>query len=174
MFYACLDCNSTHKGEQFAVLQAGTQTPRLVDVTRPKRAAIVAPQRGYVDALINPREEDPLQFMQLDLGTFHFVPIDMNSQSEANIRASYTIKILGLNKRTVLIRGRRTAFQNFLSRLSDYVNKRATLGPAEIQKMKDSLRLERHLSVWEEMKRQRSFYGELDQLFSAAPEALAW
>ena len=60
--YACGPCNGP-KNSRFAVV--GTNGD-IVDVTLQRNAPIVRPQRGR-SALLQPREEDPLEYLQLDI-----------------------------------------------------------------------------------------------------------
>ncbi len=90
-------------------------------------------------------------------------------------RAAYTIDILGLNSRSNLVRARRIAFDNYKSRLFEYVHKKeAEATIAALAPLIDSLKSEHHQTVWHEMIRQRSLHPEIDDLFNRAPEALNW
>src|SRR5258708_3065036 len=76
--YACGPCNGP-KNNRFAVFSA--VTGNLTDVTRKRSDPVVEPELGS-PVLINPRWEDPLRFMELDLlGTFLFLPTNAASHS---------------------------------------------------------------------------------------------
>ena len=63
--YACGRCNGG-KSNKFAVISGN----HLVNVTRPRGSPVVPPPTG-APAFLNPRIEDPLDFLDLDLeGTF--------------------------------------------------------------------------------------------------------
>jgi 5-methylcytosine-specific restriction endonuclease McrA len=101
--YACGPCNGP-KNSKFAVLEQGTGT--LVRVTRKPRAPVTPPTAGEA-ALINPREDDPHEFLQLDLrDTFTFVP---RSGLDERLRrkAEYTIELLFAGRETCPLLTRR-------------------------------------------------------------------
>ena len=66
---ACGPCNGG-KNNRFSVIRGG----RLIDVTRGRNASVRRPQSGS-PAPINPRREDPLTFLDLEIvDTFMFLP----------------------------------------------------------------------------------------------------
>jgi 5-methylcytosine-specific restriction endonuclease McrA len=70
--YACGPCNGP-KNNRFAVFPKGARKP--LEVGRWSGAPIKPPRKG-TPALIDPRNEDPMTFLMLDLrGTFFFMPI---------------------------------------------------------------------------------------------------
>jgi uncharacterized protein (TIGR02646 family) len=170
--YACGPCNSP-KGNQFAVLES--QTGHLVNVARCKSDPIVPPLPGS-PVLIDPRSENPLDYMELDLlDTFWFVPIADEGTQDYQ-RAEYTIDILRLNSRDVLVNARRNAFDSYKARLYEYQSKK-NLGAShhELKRLKKSLQQMHHPTVWAEMKRQYTLHDELKALFQALlPEVLNW
>lgn len=169
--YACGPCNGP-KNNQYAVL-AG-RPKRLVDVTRPDNAPVLPPRSGS-PALINPRVEDPLRFLFLDIeNTFAFTP-RLGLSDLDQIRAEYTIKVLRLNIRDYLPEARRTAFGNYRARLHEYVYHKAMRTPAtDLIRHRDELLKVGHQTVWREIQRQQANYPPLRVLFDAAPEALTW
>jgi hypothetical protein len=167
--YACGPCNGP-KNSNFKVFSRGA----LIDVTRKKNDPIVAPQRG-AHVLINPRKEDPLEFMKLDLlGTFIFL-ISKPKGTRDYDRAEYTIETLRLNEREVLLAGRREAYGSYKARVSEYITQRNAGIPARrLRTLIAALRRMQHPTVWKEMKRTGRLIPELDALFRQAPEALSW
>ena len=169
--YACGPCNGP-KNNQFSVLVGDPS--QLLDVTRPDEAPVTPPPTG-AHALINPRFEDPLQFLFLDLlNTFTFLPV--NGLSQANrLRAEYTIGVLRLNNRDYLVEARRIAFGTYRARMVEYVTEK-TNGATEVElnRRRDELLKVGHQTVWREMQRQQAAYPALASLFNAAPESLAW
>ena len=110
---ACGPCNGG-KNNRFSVIRGG----RLIDVTRSRNDPVRRPQSGS-PAPINPRCEDPLSFLDLEiLETFWFLPRDGLSRIDES-RAEYTIEILKLN-RDVLLKARRNAYGSFQARLREY------------------------------------------------------
>ena len=118
--YACGPCNRG-KNSKFVVIDG---TGAFVDVTRPRKAPVVRPASGDA-ALIDPRRENPLDFLMLDLrGTFEFTPI-ADAGTQDHERARYTIEVLGLNDRDFLVEAREIAFENYRALLE-----RPARGPA--------------------------------------------
>ncbi|MCI0486337.1 MAG: hypothetical protein L0229_07025 [Blastocatellia bacterium] len=169
--YACGPCNGL-KNNKFAVFSA--TTGRLTNVTRKKGDPIVPPAPGDA-VLIDPRREDPLEFMELDLmGTFYFLPIARPGSKEYR-RANYTIEVLRLNERDVLPTARREAYGSYRARLSEYITKREGGAPENrLNALVQALQRMGHPTVWKEMKRQHRLLSELQELFEQAPEALDW
>lgn len=169
--YACGPCNGP-KNNQFAVLNG--HPAQLVDVTRARGTAITPPRAG-LPALVNPRVEDPLHFLFLDLlNTFAF-DVRLGISGPDAIRARYTIEILRLNERDYLVDARREAFGNYRARLKEYLeDKEAGASQADLDRRRDELRKAGHRTVWREMQRQHQNYSPLAMLFAAAPEALNW
>jgi len=169
--YACGPCNG-RKNNHFAVLLYGTGN--LVDVTRRVGEPIIPPTRGR-PACINPRRENALVFMELDLvDTFYFLPSAPLGSIEY-VRADYTITVLRLNERDLLPAARREAYLSYRARLVEYIEKRnAGRSKKRLDDLVKALKRMGHPTVWAEMKRQQGLIQELRDLFATAPEALAW
>jgi uncharacterized protein (TIGR02646 family) len=166
--YACGICNGP-KNNHFTIVSRN----RLHDVTRGRGHPIVPPRKGR-PALINPREEDPLDFLMLDLmNTFEFVIISPPG-SIAHERARYTLEVLRLNEREYLRRARRTTFEAYCSLLRDFGDVVRARDRARADRIKRAILELNHATVWAEMKRQRGHIAELGALFDRAPEALTW
>ena len=165
--YACGPCNGG-KNNRFAVIT----NDRLVEVTRRRGASVVSPARG-TPAFLNPRVEDPLAFLDLDLGDTFFVLARDDLPELDRERTEFTIDTLKLN-RDVLLQARKTAFGSYHARLHEYVSRRAVATAQERARLVDNLRTMPHVTVWAEMKRQRLFLADLNELFARAPEALQW
>jgi len=167
LLYACGGCNSP-KGNRFAILNppfsAGYQ-----DIT-PKRNNIPTPPSSGLDALIDPRRENPMEWLWLDFDTFRFSPMTDKLDSPDYWKAEYTIKLLHLNERDSLVRGRRSAFKYYRNSLADYLQNKAE----KALEFRSSLNDYPHRTVWEEMKRQRQYRNDLRELFLNAEETLAW
>jgi len=129
----CFSC-SNHKGSQFAVIDDNGVLHKLTKTTKQQFIGIFA--------LINPRKENPHDFLELDFTTFYFEPIDRNQ------RGQYTLDILDFNER--LESFRRRAFKDFLKWLDLYANAKSK---TERDYLFEDLREKDHLSVWEEMCR---------------------
>jgi uncharacterized protein (TIGR02646 family) len=169
--YSCGRCN-VPKNNKFAIYSK--RTGSFLDITRHKNATVIPPEKGDA-VLIDPRREDPLDFLELDLsGTFFFLPRG-RKRSRIYERAEYTIDILALNRRPELSKARHHAYRGYHAILEQYVNRKQ----ANVQKVKLALYCKtiqemHHPSVWKEMQRQAALLLELKPLFQAAPEALLW
>ncbi|WP_346895564.1 hypothetical protein [uncultured Roseibium sp.] len=166
--YACGPCNGG-KNNKFAVINQGN----LVIVTRPRGAPITPPSLGD-PAFINPRTEDPLAFLTIDLlGTFLILPCE-GLDPVAESRAKFTIEVLNLN-RDLLLDARQNAFGGYRARLLEYRHRRDDGADVnELNALRDDLLATPHPTVWAEMKRQAPFIPTLQDLFEAVPEANEW
>ena len=165
---ACGPCNGG-KNNRFSVIRNG----QLVDVTRRRGDPVQRPRSG-APAPINPRDEDPLGFLDLEIvDTFMFLPRKCLPEVD-ELRAEYTIDVLKLN-REVLRAARREAYSAYRARLSEYrVLRDDGANETDLGLLRDAIRTSAHPTVWREMQRQREFIGELRTLFEEVPEALTW
>jgi hypothetical protein len=176
--FACGPCNGP-KSNRYGVLVGDL----VQEFLRRRGDPVVRPPAGP-SALIDPRIEDPLEFLELDLGgvtpggeavegTFDFLPAE-GLGAATQRRALFTIEILGLNREVIRV-ARGNAFGGFRARLREYVEEKDN-GASE--QSLDRLRAEflrtPHLTVYAEMRRQRTFLPEINDLFVRAPEALGW
>ncbi|MEO8153402.1 MAG: HNH endonuclease [Rhizobacter sp.] len=170
---ACGPCNGP-KNNRFAVLDAAAE---LIDVSRKPKDDVVPPVSG-VHALVNPRIEDPLELLWLDFRTWRYVPKIDDEASAAWKRAAYTIRVLRLNDRDELVRGRRAASTNFVSRLHRWIEMRTRWSDEEQQGFVADFRAERYRGVWERLKRGSQapveVVREVEALLTEAPEARGW
>ncbi|WP_187484929.1 HNH endonuclease family protein [Pantoea agglomerans] len=165
--YSCGPCNGP-KNNKYAIFD---QHNNVIDVSRKKGGAVIPPQNGH-GVFINPRIENPLDFIILELNTFFFVPYPGKSPLET-ARATYTIETLELNTRDYLVNAREHAFHSYKDSLENYVNKKLIgLKNDLLLIRKNEINGRHHPTVWSEMKRQRDFHSDLKQLFDAAPELL--
>jgi uncharacterized protein (TIGR02646 family) len=166
LLLACGRCNGS-KRARFGVLS--TQRRQFVEVARPRGAPPSPPDPARTSMLLDPRREDPLRFMILDLVfPFHFHPLPSRG-CLARTRAAYTIEVLGLNRDPLPCR-RGNAYENYRLRLREYV---AEADPAaRVRRLTAIGRLD-HPTVWREMQRQHQQNDELRRLFEQAPAALA-
>lgn len=169
--YACGICNR-HKDNHFAVF--ADDTGLLTNVSRAKKAPVVPPIAGK-PVFIDPRIEDPTEFLSLDLrDTFWFLPRARPGTVE-HARAEYTIRELRLNLRDILPGARRSAYLDYLNHLKVYVHDKSQgMSKQHLDMLAGQVRARQHPSVWFEMKRQHKLFPELVLPFSKAPEALDW
>lgn len=194
---ACGNCNTRYKSDRFKVFMPSGSTT-VINVT-PPRGTYIKPPNG--DALfINPRKEDPMDFMELDLrfGQYIFT-ISAATGTRDFERAEYTIDLLGLNKREPLRVARESAAKFYFNRFDKYVKlKHATtfqqiedafaddFNPVDTTKtvafekrriravLKAEIINYHHPTVWKEMMRQRGILPRTNALLLLAPEALNW
>jgi hypothetical protein len=166
--FICNPCN-INKSNRFAVFSS--VSGNRIDIRRRRSEAVREPERGK-PLLINPREEDPLDLLMIDLsGTGTFIP-RAAARSRDWIRAEYTAtELLDLNNAGHR-KARRNAYHKFTVALREYV--RARDEGRETDKCVDLIKESCHPGVWAAMKRDRGLIPELLTLFEEAPEALDW
>lgn len=177
LLYACGPCNGP-KNNKFAVFADADGA--LVDVARMRSApgsapvAIVEPISG-APVLLDPRAEDPMDFLELDLlGTFFIQPRAEEGSRDFE-RAVYTIDTLRLNRRDALVKARAEAFVSYRARLREYVFERdAGTSQRRLARLVRAVRDMQHPFVWAEMQRSGTRRADLRRLFEAAPESLTW
>jgi len=176
--YACGPCNGP-KSDRYGVLKGN----EVVEFIR-RRGRIAGPPPVGVSGFINPRAEDPLSFFELEMGgisrtgesidgTFELLPADGLTRHDYS-RARFTIDVLGLNREIIRV-ARINAYGGFRARLKEYVeckehgNLQETLG-----RLKQDILSTPHLTVFAEMRRQRSHLPDIDNLIDRAPEIMTW
>jgi uncharacterized protein (TIGR02646 family) len=128
--------------------------------------------------LIDPRSEDPIQFLALDIFDSFFFSPRANLESRERQRAETTIRVLTLNDRPYLVRSRRGAYHSYRARLREYIALRDA--KESTNHLVDDWYEVGHITVWREMQnwyrieRLHSRLPDLAQFFAAAPEALTW
>jgi uncharacterized protein (TIGR02646 family) len=164
--YSCGPCNRI-KRSHFRIL---VEPSRHIDLSRRRADDVVKPRDGS-PMLIDPRRDDPLQYLSLDLiDTFWFVPRHIEGTHE-RARAEYTIELLKLNERDFLPLARQEAYAGYRARLGEYVHARNTERGEHLAK---AISRCGHPTVWAEMKTQSLLLPDLAELFAAAPEAFDW
>lgn len=169
--YACGPCNGP-KNNNFKIYNPVTMA--TIDVTRKKGDPVVPPICGEM-LLINPKIEDPLEYMSVDIiDTFYFVPRH-SPGTIAYEKAKYTIDLLNLNNRDSLVVARKNAYFTYRARLYEYREKKMKNSSAEeLNKLVDNLKKIDHPTIWAEIKRQKNYVTDLLSLFNSIPEALTW
>jgi uncharacterized protein (TIGR02646 family) len=164
--YTCGPCNRI-KRSHFRIV---VESSEYIDLMRRRTDQVVEPRSGS-PLLIDPRRDDPPQYLSLDLiDTFWFVPRHAEGTPE-HARAEYTIKCLKLNERDYLPRARQEAYAGYRARLGEYVDARNTERAEHLAK---AISRCGHPAVWAEMKAQSLLLPDLARLFAAAPEAAGW
>lgn len=167
--YACGPCNGP-KSNRYAILPPNSAARLDLDLLK---GVTTHPDPQAKHYLIDPRSEDPLEYLVLDLkDTFEFAIHPRISGFDAE-RASYTIDILGLNSRDYLVKARKNAFGNYLARAEQFRQmKMANQSDPNLNLKRSEIESLDHPTVWEEMKRQRTHYQELGKIFQSCPELL--
>jgi uncharacterized protein (TIGR02646 family) len=173
--YVCGKCN-TPKRDHYAVF-------RSVDGLEVHQHEFRGRPPAGDPLLINPREEDPMEHLWLDLNNFAFTETSLDDD-ESFRRADYTLRVLHLNRRDKLVKARQIAYKSYLAHLRHYVQDKTsgTYEQTHLDNIERTIRESPHPTVWREMQRQHSLiypddtpvYPTLHRLFTAAPEALTW
>jgi 5-methylcytosine-specific restriction endonuclease McrA len=169
--YSCGLCNPK-KNNNYAVIIGNKIQP----ITRKKNDPIVPPPVGK-GVFINPRIENPLDFLELDLGddldgTFFFQPrYHLSEDSIDYQRAKYTIDTLALNDRDYLCRGRRQGALNYRARLIEYQQEKSNI---KRQSFIEAFKEMSYPTVWQEMKNQYKNIPSIYSLIEEFPEILDW
>jgi uncharacterized protein (TIGR02646 family) len=194
---ACGNCNTHHKKDKFSIF-IPHRSNNETDVTC-SRGVYNRPQNQ--DTLfINPRSENPMRLMKLDLvsPTFMYVPTAATGTRDYK-RAKYTIELLGLNKRAALVEARRSASTYYLNQLRTYSLVEAAMDfpaiqaafaddfqpiditanfVAEKNRILGVIKTEfinySQPTVWKEMVRQRINLARTNVLLNAVPAATGW
>ena len=176
--FACGPCNGP-KSNRYGVLNGGI----IDEFVRSRNDAVVPPAAG-ASGFINPRTEDPFEFLELDLGgvtpdgvsiegTFDILPLDTLGLDDL-ARAKFTIDVLGLNREAIRA-ARKNAFGGFRARMREYVtSKENGCSAHELARLQADLLKTPHLSVFEDLRRQQRLLPDLFDLFTRAPEMLHW
>lgn len=179
--FSCPTCN-----------QAKSNTFHEIDTTgniiKIDHKTLLAEPTINTPALLIPAEENPLDYIMLDLVTFKFVTTkSLPSHKGTNpiyfLRAQHTINELGLNSRAGLSNARKAHFKIYTNALKQYLHAKL-LGNFNVQKEQQRLICIElaHRAVWEEIKRYVKImpkhpviaHNGLDKDFSQAPEAFNW
>lgn len=161
--FSCGPCNGSYKRSRFPL--------RLADgsVVEPPTGG-AALERGTA-LFIDPRTEDPMLFLDLELDTGVFLPRYDEGTLE-HLRAELTEDVLGLN-RDLLKQARRQAYQSYRDGLARYVSVKANgATEEELARRREHLESQHHPTIWHEMIRSRAFYPNLEEWFEGAPELL--
>lgn len=168
--YACSGCNSHRKGGRFAIIDA---RGRLVHLDKVRQASTTPSTIADHPALLNPRDEEPMDVMMLDItDTFEFVCLSADPIDQ--LRVDYTTDAAGvlfLNSDD-LCKARRAAYNIFKASL-EICGKYHT-EHVEYSRAREIIRGHSHRTVWLEMKRQRERISELRLAFGRVPAAQSW
>jgi uncharacterized protein (TIGR02646 family) len=162
--FSCGVCNG-RKNAKFAIIREQA----VHELVRRRDGPRTAPPSGSA-ALIDPRREDPLDYLRIDLADTFFVLPRAGLDDLARRRADYTIGLLDLNRREVLLAARRQACRNYSLRTREYASLAPDTAESTRRRLLDEIGRLHHRMVWEEMKRSTDLVEGLRAQLDAAPE----
>lgn len=187
---ACKTCNSGYKLDKCFVLDAQDNVTETVRGAEPIHKTV---------ALINPRTENPNDFMLVNLETFRYM-LRHNLSPKNRHKAEKTLEILKLNERETLNAARKSAYNHYYDTFERLVNilnapninalknllrpNDGLIDPTKpLQQIKDEIKenykayiqKHQHPSVWYSIKTiANKTNPKWQHLFNQLPEALNW
>lgn len=159
--FACAICNQDAKGDRYAVFGVGDQ---IIEFNRQWPKSDPPPVGDPVP--IDPRAEDPLDHIKLDLLTGIPTPIELANRSYS--RARYTIDLFKLDADD-LTRIRRQAFASFVQYLELFAEALEAADAARAARVLRELTELPYPTVLVEMRRQAEDFPRLAELFNLVP-----
>ncbi len=172
--YACGICNG-RKLNHWCVSDASGASREFKRSRAERDAGNYGPPPDGAPLFIDPRDEDPLRFLCVDLiDTFWVLPRRGLSDRDEE-RATWTITKLELNLREDLVDARANHYLAYIDRLRQHIAERDHgASHDELTPRIEGIRRMDHPMVWREMQRSRATLPSVGLLFAQAPEALAW
>ena len=162
--YACTICNQDRKRDRYAVID-GAGNLKAFDRSWP----IDAPVPTGLQALIDVRREDPLDFLILDFETGRFEPVGDDRQRIQ--RAAFTCGLFGLNNDD-LARARQHARRAFRHYLELHLQALAADRLDKAERIIEEIKELPQPTVLVEMRRQRDHHPWLPELIDPLPPEL--
>lgn len=159
--YSCGICNGP-KNSHFATISATVTVIPVLDVTSPHRCGR--------PAFINPRYENPMDFLILDIrgDTFRFAEKEGIEPAD-RARALWTLQHLPIN-RDGLPDQRRLDYETYIGDIEKYLRYKQQGEVLEANHYGWRILRHRHITVFREMQRQWRKIDRLKPLFEQAPE----
>lgn len=196
--WACKECNTGYKLDKFEIFDPQNSNTNT-NITPAHRNRIFIRPANEDAVLINPRVDDPMDFLYLDLTTGILTNIHQ-TQTRDYIRANYTLELLELNEREGIRKARENASKEYVSILKRYIKAKNATNFEELEtameeikpiiwetnfdfeehKTKICLAIQKsiytrtHFTVWKELQRQTRNFPSLQSLFQQVTEALNW
>jgi len=187
---ACKQCNSGYKLDKCFVLDT---LGHIIDVKRGEKP------HCQTTAFINPRIENPNDFLMLNMQTFEFELMPELSEKDKN-KAEKTLEILKLNERAKLIEARESSAKYYFDRIErllkilnsnnlselksnltpydkrfDFTQNLTQIKTDIKNSFKYNIQTYQHPSVWYAIKKVESKMDkDWRRLFAQIPEALTW
>lgn len=173
--WACQQCNGIYKIAQFQLFEA-PDSSKTINLRANKKFK-APPNEDAV--FINPRVDNPMDYLILNLESGLFQIIANDPRSRAYKRAQYTLATLRLNRRQHLASERQQAYHTYTQLLVEYITARfesldLPLANKRCLQLQKTILSMPHPTVWKEMQRQSNQIASLSAYFALAPEALAW
>ena len=160
--YACSICNQDAKRDRYAIIDTSGELIAFDRFTSPDSSP------AGVHALIDIRQEDPLDFLGLDLETGLFVAL--GPDDTVRKRGRYTCDLFNLDG-DVLSRDRRHARRHFIDYLTRHASARQNGDAAAAERALNEIRELPHPTVLAEIRRQAPRDPRLAVLLEGLP---AW
>jgi hypothetical protein len=190
---ACKQCNTEYKLDRFYVF-APARSSTAMELRRKH------PAPSDDAAFIDPRVEDPMAYLYLDIKekSFHLIPHPALTDPRDIAKAERTLRVLQIGERKALADAREAALIFFQHQLDQYRKTKCTSTWEELEEfvqdphllnnantfeveqqlmldnIKKSILGHQHPTVWREMQRQHMALNKSKKLFQAVPEALTW
>jgi len=172
--YACGTCNG-RKLNHWCVRDAQDNLHNLKRSETERSSKNYGPPPVGDPMFIDPRDEDPMRFLRVDLlDTFEVAP-RTGLDDHAQKRAVWTIEKLELNLREDLVGARANHYFTYIDRLKQHiVDRDAGESEEDLHLRVECVRRMDHPMVWREMQRSHRKLPRIAELFVQAPEALSW
>lgn len=187
---ACKQCNTAYKLDKCYVLDKNNNVSKVNRGKKPKSKSV---------CFINPKTEDPSQFIILNLLSFTFELMPHLDKKDRN-KAVTTLEILELNTRDTLVHARKSASRHFYEMLDrlrkilqsatieelellltpyderfDLTQPLGSIKTAILSSYKNYIITYQHPSVWYSIKKIESKVNpKWKALFNEIPVALSW
>jgi uncharacterized protein (TIGR02646 family) len=192
--WACNQCNGRHKVAQFQIFES-PQSSQIINLIKDYS---FTPPLNDDAVFINPRADNPMDYLRLNLDTAVFEIISEDVHSRQFKRSDYTLKVLKLNLRTGLLNDRIKAIGKYKSLFNRFLNAKKSISLTELNTciadvdfkignhsfdeeknrlclfLKDEILSKNHQTVWKEMQKQYFGNSILKDMFSQYPQALNW
>jgi uncharacterized protein (TIGR02646 family) len=190
---ACKQCNTEYKLDKFYVF---THAQSANSIQLKRKELPLSTDAAFID----PRLEDPMRYLFLDIKerTFHFIPHPELTDPRDIAKAERTLTVLQIGKRSALTYAREAALIFYQQQLDQYRKVQAAASWEDLEELvrdphiltlsngfiierqlmldniKRSILEHQHPTVWREMQRQHLSLNNARKLFTAVPEALGW
>lgn len=114
--WSCKACNTRYKGAQFQLFE-GVKGTSTIDLVKNRR---FVPPPHQIAVCLHPRQDDGLNYWNIEEQSGRYV-LKEDLDERARIRALYTLRLLQLNDRPALLKGRLETFKRIQHLLTNYI-----------------------------------------------------